>query len=81
MNNPAGGTAGPGQVITLARRSAWRREYEMRSGRGALGWLRWRPGRRCFAQAEGRGIGLIDLATRRRRVVAARAGSGRPRGR
>ena len=32
MNNPAGGTVGPGQVITLARRSAWRREYEMRSG-------------------------------------------------
>ena len=53
MNNPAGGTAGPGQVITLARRSAWRREYEMRSGRGALGWLRWRPGRRSAAQAEG----------------------------
>ena len=23
MNNPIGGTAGPGQVITLARRSAW----------------------------------------------------------
>ena len=75
MNNPAGRTVGPGQVITLARRSAWRREYEMRSGRGALGWLRWRPGRRSAAQAEGRGIGLIDLATRRRRVVVAAAGA------
>ena len=78
MNNPAGGTAGPGQVITLARRSAWRRDYEMRAGERALGWLRWRPGRRSAAQAEGRGIGLIELATRRRRVVAARAGAADP---
>jgi len=78
MNNPAGGTAGPGQVITLARRSAWRRDYEMRAGERALGWLRWRPGRRCFAQAEGRGIGLIEPATRRRRVVVARAGAAEP---
>ena len=37
MNNPAGGTVGPGQVITLARRSAWPREYDMRSGERALG--------------------------------------------
>jgi len=78
MNNPAGGTVGPGQVISLTRRSAWRREYEMRAGDRALGWLRWRPGRRSFAQAEGRGIGLIDLATRRRRVVAGRAGTAEP---
>jgi hypothetical protein len=72
MNNPAGGTVGPGQVISLTRCSAWRREYEMRAGERALGWLRWRPGRRCFAQAEGRGIGPMELATRRRRVVVAR---------
>src|SRR5215469_13795017 len=78
MNNPAGGTVGPGQVICLTRRSAWRREYEMRAGEHALGWLRWRPGRRSFAQAEGRGIGLIELATRRRRVVAARTGAAEP---
>ena len=78
MNNPAGRTVGPGQVIRLARRSAWRRDYDMRSGEGALGWLRWQPGRRSFAQAEGRGIGLIDLATRRRRVVVARAGAAEP---
>src|SRR5215470_1641099 len=78
MNNPVGGTVGPGQVITLARRLAWRRDYHMRAGEGALGWLRWQPGRRCFAQAEGQGIGLIDLATRRRRVVAARAGAAEP---
>ena len=78
MNNPTGGAVGPGQVISLTRRSAWRREYDMRAGERALGWLRWRPGRRCFAQAEGRGIGLIDLATRRRRVVAARARAAAP---
>ena len=74
MNNPIGGTVGPGQVISLTRRSAWRREYEMRTGERALGWLRWRPGRRSAAQAEGLGIGLIGLATRRRRVAVARAG-------
>jgi hypothetical protein len=78
MNNPAGGTVGPGQVISLTRSSAWRREYEMRAGERALGWLRWRPGRRSFAQAGGGGIGLIDLATRRWRVVAARAAGAEP---
>jgi hypothetical protein len=78
MNNPAGGTVGPGQVISLARRSAWRRDYDMRSGERALGWLRWRPGRRSAAQAEGSGVGLIELTTRRRRVVAARAGTAEP---
>ena len=75
MNNPIGGTVGPGQVISLTRRSAWRREYDMRAGERAQGWLRWQPGRRSFAQAEGRGLGPIDLATRRRRVVAGRAGA------
>ena len=78
MNNPAGGTVGPGQVISLTRRSAWRRDYDMRSGERAVGWLRWRPGRRAFAQAEGRGIGPFELATRRRRVVVARAGAAEP---
>jgi len=78
MNNPAGRAVGPGQVISLTRRSAWRRDYDMRAGQDALGWLRWQPGRRCFAQAEGRGIGLIDVATRRRRVVVARAGAAEP---
>ena len=52
MNNPIGGTVGPGQVITLTRRSAWRRDYDMRAGQDALGWLRWQPGRRSAAQAE-----------------------------
>jgi hypothetical protein len=74
MNNPIGGTVEPGQVISLTRRSARRREYEMRAGERALGWLRWRPGRRSAAQAEGRGIGRMELATRRRQVVVAGAG-------
>ena len=52
MNNPIGGTVGPGQVIILTQRSAWRREYKMRADERALGWLRWQPGRRSFAQAE-----------------------------
>ena len=78
MINPIGGTVEPGQVVSLTRRSAWRRDYDMRAGERALGWLRWQPGRRSFAQAEGRGIGLIDLATRRRRVVVARAGAAEP---
>jgi hypothetical protein len=72
------GTVEGGQVISLTRRSAWRREYEMRAGERALGWLRWRPGRRSFAQAEGPGIGPIELATRRRRVVVAGAGGAEP---
>ena len=71
MNNPIGRTAGPGQVISLTRRSAWRREYDMRAAgtRPRLGTLAARAA--LFAQAEGRGIGRIDVATRRRRVVAA----------
>ena len=75
MNNPIGRTAGPGQVISLTQRSARRREYEMRAGYCALGWLRWRPGRRSYARAEGREIGPIELASKGRRVVVARVAS------
>ena len=74
MSNSIGGSVERGQVISLIQRAAWRREYEMRAGERALGWLRWQPGRRSAAQAEGRVIGLIDLATRRRRVVVAGPG-------
>ena len=74
MNNPTGGTIEPGQVISLTQRSARRREYEMRAGEHTLGWLRWRPGRRSAAQAEGRGLGPMQLAARRRRVVVAGTG-------
>lgn len=57
------------EVISLTQRSARRREYEMRAGEAALGWLRWPTGRRSVAQAEGQGIGLIELTARRRRVL------------
>jgi hypothetical protein len=49
MSDSIGGTVERGEVISLTRRSAWRREYEMRARERALGWLRWRPGRRSFA--------------------------------
>ena len=75
MNNGFGGTVGPGQVISLTQRSARRREYEMRAGDCALGWLGWRPGRRSYARAEGREIGPIELASKGRRVVVARVAS------
>ncbi len=78
MSTGIGRTAECGQVISLTQRSARRREYEMRAGDRALGWLRWRPGRRTFAQAEGRGVGLMELATRRRRVVVAEVGGAEP---
>ena len=75
MNNGFGGTVRPGQVISLTQRSARRREYEMRAGDCALGWLGWRPGRRSYARAEGREIGPIELASKGRRVVVARVAS------
>ena len=52
MSKQMGGTVEGGQVISLTQRSARRREYDMRAGECALGWLRWQPGRRSFAQAE-----------------------------
>jgi hypothetical protein len=69
MTNPVGGTVERGQVIILTQRSARRRDYEMQTAERTLGWLRWRPGRRSVAQAEGSGIGLVELAARHRRVV------------
>ena len=78
MSNRIGGTAEHGQVISLTQRSALHREYELRAADRALGSLRWRLGRRSFAQAESRGIGPIEFATRRRQVIVARAGGAEP---
>ena len=78
MSNRIGGTAEPGQVISLTQRSALHRDYELRAADRALGSLRWRLGRRSFAQAESRGIGPIEFATRRRQVIVARAGGAEP---
>ena len=71
MSTGIGGTVEHGQVISLTQRSARRREYDMHAGEAALGWLRWRWGWGCHraAQAEGRGVGLVELASRRRRVA------------
>src|SRR5262249_44670413 len=69
MSSGIGATAERGQVISLTQRSARCREYELRAGDRALGWLRWRMGRRSAAQAEGQGIGLRELTTRRRRTI------------
>jgi len=78
MSNGTGGTTERGQVISLTQRAAWRREYELRAGQRALGWLRWRAGRRSSAQAEGHGIGPMVLTTRRRRVTVAGQGGAEP---
>ena len=78
MSNGTGRAAERGQVISLTQRAAWRREYDLRAGERALGWLRWRPGRRSAAQAEGQGIGLMVLTTRRRRVTVAGQGGAEP---
>ena len=75
MSNEKGGTVECGQAISLTQRSARRRDYEMRTAERTLGWLRWRPGRRSVAQAEGREIGPIELASKGRRVVVARVAS------
>jgi hypothetical protein len=70
-NGAESGTVQRGQVIGLTQRCTRRREYGIRAGDRALGWLQWRQGRRSIAQAEGRGIGLIELTTSRRRVTVA----------
>jgi hypothetical protein len=77
-NGAESGTVERGQVISLIQRSTRRRDYDIRAGERALGWLRWRPGRRSKAQAEGRGIGPIELTTRRRRVMVAGRGGAEP---
>jgi hypothetical protein len=73
--NAAGsGTIKSGQLISLTQPSMRRRQYEMRAGERALGWLRLRPGRCSRAEAEGRGIGPMELTARRRHVLAAGPG-------
>ena len=58
-----------GETITVTQRSPRRREYELRAGDRALGGLRWRRGRRSVAEADGPGIGDLELAARQGRVV------------
>jgi hypothetical protein len=50
-----------GEVLALVQRSARRRDYELRRGDRAVGWLRFPPGRRSMAQAEGDQTGSLVL--------------------
>jgi hypothetical protein len=78
MSDGTGGTAGRGQVISLTQQSARCRGYELRAGDRVVGGLRWRPGRRSAAQAQGQGIGLVELTARRRRVTVTGQGGREP---
>jgi hypothetical protein len=54
-----------GEVLTLVQRSARRRDYQLRRGDRAIRWLRFPPGRRSVAQAEGDQTGLLVLTASR----------------
>lgn len=49
------------EPITLTQRSVRRREYELRRGDQGIGWLRFPPGRRSVAQAQGNETGSLTL--------------------
>jgi hypothetical protein len=59
------GAARRGEVLTLVQRSARRRDYELMRGNRGVGWLRFPPGRRSMAQAEGDQSGSLVLTVRR----------------
>lgn len=50
-----------GEVLALLQRSVRRRDYELRRGDRDVGWLRFPPGRRSTAQADGDLIGFLAL--------------------
>jgi hypothetical protein len=60
-----------GEVLALTQRSVRGREYELRRGDQVIGWLRFPPGRRSTALAEGIETGPITLTARSGRVVVA----------
>jgi hypothetical protein len=60
-----------GEVLALTQRSVRRREYELRRGDQVIGWLRFPPGRRSTALADGIETGSITLTARSGRVVVA----------
>ena len=59
------------EVLALTQRSVRRREYELRRGDQVIGWLRFPPGRRSTALAEGIETGSITLTAGSGRVVVA----------
>ena len=57
-----------GEVLALTQRSARRQEYELWRGDQVIGWLRFPPGRRSTALAEGIQTASITLTARSGRV-------------
>jgi hypothetical protein len=66
------GTFRAGETLELVQPSARRREYELRRAGRAVGWLRFPPGRRSVALAEGAGTGAFVLTARPGRVEVRR---------
>ena len=58
-------------MLALTQRSVRGRECELRRGNQVIGWLRFPPGRRSTALAEGIETGSITLTARSGRVVVA----------
>jgi len=58
--------------IRVKQPSARHSGFELRAGERILGTLRWRRGSRSVAQAEGVGVGSLELMAKRRHVVVAR---------
>jgi hypothetical protein len=71
MNGQTDNRAVQGEVLALTQRSVRGREYELRRGDQVFGWLRFPPGRRSTALAEGIETGSITLTARSGRVVVA----------
>jgi hypothetical protein len=63
VNEPVEGNVRRGGVLTLVQRSMRRRDYELRRGDRVVGRLRFPPGRRSMAQAEGSKLGLLVLTS------------------
>ena len=78
MDEPREGTVRQGEVLTLAQRSARRRDYELRRGDQDLGRLRFAPGRRSVAQAETGQTGPLVLAAGMGGVEVRRRDGGAP---
>jgi hypothetical protein len=61
--------------IRVTQPSARRSEYEIRAGERTVGTLRWRRGRRSVAQAEGVGVGSLELTAKRRHIFVSGKGA------
>jgi hypothetical protein len=61
VNEPVEGSVRRGAVLMLGQGSMRRRDYELRRDDRVVGRLRFPPGRRPVAQAEGTKVGLLVL--------------------